>query len=83
MDRFENRIIKGIHISRYIASWINAGGESSDRDFEDWLRTVRTGYFCDGEPLTEDEIDEIMFLKNNGKMELESSVRKFLATKEA
>lgn len=76
MDMFENRKIKGIHKSRYFASWLNAqdrfGCTEENKGlgpkwFGSWLRTL----VIDGEHLTEDECDEITAYAYNGKMELE------------
>ena len=75
-DSYENRKIKRIHKSRYVASWINAGGTMEYVDeFREWLSTLE----IDGEHLTPDEIDEIDWYARNGKMELEHSAEDFLA----
>ncbi len=87
MFDFENRLIKGIHVSRYIASWYNVGGtrvryfnktEPTHRrietTFADWLRTL----IINGEHLTEDEVRYITNFAENGKLELEHSAEKFL-----
>ena len=75
----------GIYYSQYIASWIKKGGNFKDeviRDesgkiqdivwtgkFRRWLRSIG---------LSEDEVYEIARLADTGKMELESSAKKFL-----
>ena len=69
---FENKLShNGIHYSRYIASWIIAGGSKLaayiNQDFESWLR--------DSQKLTESEIQDIREIYTNGKMELESSAK--------
>lgn len=71
MDRFENKIIKGVHASRYIASWVRSGGSLKYRrdDFREWLAL---------EGLTEEEIDHVDYLAHNGRLELEDSSKKFL-----
>lgn len=87
MSDFENRLIKGIHVSRYIASWYNVGGTRDryrnetkpshrrvETTFADWLRTLD----IDGEHLTEDEVRYIANFAENGKLELEVSATKFL-----
>lgn len=75
-DSYENRKIKGIHKSRYVASWTNSGGTMEYVDeFREWLSTLE----IDGEHLTPDEIDEIDWYGRNGKMELEYSAKDFLA----
>ena len=87
MDRFENKLIKGIHTSRYIASWYKVGGTMKkyvnktdpnkrriESHFADWLRTL----VINGEHLTREEIDHICRLAENGKLELQESAKKFL-----
>ena len=69
---FENKVIKGIHISRYIASWIRARGRLSN--FDEWLMQLE----IDGEKLTEEEIQDIWNFACCGKLELESDARKFV-----
>lgn len=60
----------GINYSRYIASWRREGGDINGYLFERWLR--------EQEQLTDEEIQDIMFLIDNGKMELERSAREFM-----
>lgn len=74
---FENSKIKGIHISRYCASWMNAGGQRFDHYFREWLSTLRV----DGERLKESDIRAIVYYARNGKLELEDSARIFFKTK--
>ena len=76
----ENKIVRGIHISRYIASWMKSGG-TFDRSpwcgeiaFKAWLGTL----VIDGEHLTEDEKRQICNYADNGKLELETSAKLFL-----
>lgn len=70
MDRFENKIIKGVHTSRYIASWSRVGGDIQDRDaMKAWLLS---------EGLTEEEADDIVYLASNGRLELQASAKQFL-----
>lgn len=70
---FENKIINGIHSTRYIMSWVRKGGQlkygKDIDDFYDWLLSLG---------LCADDADEIKFLATNGKLELENSARKFL-----
>ena len=65
----------GIHYSRYIASWHNAGGRvyKYRSIFEDWLRQTQE--------LTDDEIHDIIEMATNGKLELEMSAKQFLKDK--
>ena len=71
MERFENKMIKGVHASRYIASWVRSGGSLKYRrePFREWL-------FSEG--LTEEEVDHVDYLAHNGRMELEDSSKLFL-----
>jgi len=70
---FENKMIKGVHASRYIMSWIREGGELHWRagisEFNDWLKSLN---------LTDDEMEPIIEIAQNGKMELEVSAGRFL-----
>lgn len=70
---FENKSIRGIYASRYIASWVREGGELSNYKkkslFVKWLR--RLG-------LDQEEVDYIYNFATNGKMELESDARRFI-----
>lgn len=73
---FENKNINGyIYATRFIMSWVRAGGQlglhgEGVDDFRSWLASL---------DLSEDDIDSIVFLATNGKLELESSAKKFLA----
>ena len=70
---FNNNIVRGIHESRYIASWLNEGGEiyygKGEGSFYQWLLSLG---------LTEEEAIHIRNLALNGKLELENSARKFM-----
>lgn len=70
-NEWENKKIHGIHASRYIASFINEGGNILW--FDEWLKSL----VIDGEKLTDEEILHITYLADNGKMELEHNVRTF------
>lgn len=74
---FENLKANEVHYSRYIMSWIRMGGEISIRrgqcDFRDWLKSL---------DLEQEDIDNIMQIARNGKMELETSARRFILQKE-
>lgn len=73
MDRWSNEPIEGIHPSRFVASFINAGGSIKGIRLEQWLKTLT----INGRKLDEDEISRI---KNFtcGKLELESYAKKWL-----
>lgn len=70
---FKNRNINGIYETRFIASWLKVGGQlkygKDIDDFREWLESLG---------LTEDKIDHIVELATNGKLELESSAKRFL-----
>lgn len=88
MHEFENEIINGIYISRYIASWYKAGGSHTqyrnksgtgrrvETHFADWLRSLKTDT---GELfLTEEQVLRIVCFAENGKLELENSAKNFI-----
>ena len=71
---FENKIINDYtYASRFIMSWVRAGGVFSVRsgygDFEDWLKSLE---------LSDDDVQYIVNLARNGKLELEESARLFI-----
>ena len=70
---FENKKIKDVHATRYIASWLKVGGKLGTwkdfGNFEDWLVS---------EGLSESDIKQITTLATCGRMELESSARRFI-----
>lgn len=70
----ENAKVNGIHTSRYIASWINVGGEFigtwEDSLFSRWLRTVGV--------TNEEDIHDMWKLATCGKFELEQSARRYM-----
>ena len=70
MDSFENKLVKGVHASRYIASWVKSGGDVRDREaFGEWLSL---------EGLNAEEIMHLDKLARNGRLELEISATRFL-----
>lgn len=94
---FENKIYEGIHYSRFVASWYNAGGESINgvervnrrgeptklvRGREVFKNWLRTLTIND-KPIPEEVINEIAEFGANGKLELETSARAFLYEREA
>lgn len=75
MKIFENRIDDGFRVNyctRYIASWLNVGGNFDDRGrlFKKWLKSL--GW------LSDDQIRHIYYMAIDGKLELESSAEKFI-----
>ena len=71
---FENKTFEDIHYSRFIASWIRAGGKKCNYRFEDWLKTLT----INGKAIPDEIVKEIVDLGSNGKMELEHVAEKFL-----
>ena len=76
MDMFENKAINGyVHATRFIASWIKVGGQlrtgKDIEDFKDWLKSIGK--------VSEDDIDRIVYLATNGRLELEDHAKRFLA----
>ena len=69
---FENAIThNGIDYSRYVSSWLRNGGKIYPEGlFYRWLR--------EKEKLTEEEISDIYFMMQTGKMELEMSAKEFI-----
>ena len=87
MERFENKLIRGIPVSIYVASWYMAGGktrtykikfdqiaENHAERMKDWLRTLVIG----SEHLTEDEVNYIYDYARTGNSELKESAWQFL-----
>jgi hypothetical protein len=72
---FENKQINGyIYATRFIMSWVRVGGQlglhgEGVDEFREWLISLN---------LDETDIEHIVFLAMNGKMELEYSAKKFL-----
>lgn len=74
---FENVDIEMIYTTRFIASWTKMGGKLDRKGaclFEEWLE----GLVINERHLDEEEIMYIMFIAQNGKMELENDARRFL-----
>ena len=65
---FENKMFNGIYYSRFIASWIRAGDGYHPWRFRAWLRSLG---------LPKEIADEISFMYDNGKLELEHSASEF------
>jgi hypothetical protein len=70
---FKNNLIGEIHETRFIASWLRAGGQlyyvDDVDDFCKWLSSLG---------LNEDEVYHIRNMATCGKMELEHNAREFL-----
>ena len=72
---FENKVINGyIYATRFIMSWVRSGGTFDKlgkgyNDFRGWLESL---------DLKTEDIEDIMFLAQNGKLELEESAKNYL-----
>ena len=72
---FENKIRNGCdYATRFIMSWVRSGGTFGKHgkgydDFRKWLESLE---------LKTEDIEDIMFLAQNGKLELEVSAKKFI-----
>ena len=72
---FENRKVNDVYETRYIISWLRSGGglrygEDYD-EFREWLISLK---------LDTESINHIMFMAMNGKLELETSAKKFITS---
>ena len=72
---FENKVINGyIYATRFIMSWVRSGGKLDKYgkgydDFRKWLESLE---------LKTEDIEYIMFLAQNGKLELEVSAKNYI-----
>ena len=64
----ENRKYNGVHYSRYIASWVLAGGNIRDAAFEKWLKSRQ---------MPADVIKEITLMARDGEITLQMSAKRF------
>jgi len=74
MWNFENDTVRGIHYSRFVASWVkicrwNKVMPYFNEEFMDWLKSLG---------LPERDIINIRDMADDGKLELELSVEKYL-----
>ena len=72
---FENKVINGyIYATSFIMSWVRSGGKFDKYgqgydDFREWLESLE---------LKTEDIEDIMFLARNGKLELEVSAKNYI-----
>ena len=72
---FENKVINGyIYATRFIMSWVRSGGKFDKYgkgydDFRNWLESLE---------LKTEDIEDVMFLAQNGKLELEVSAKNYI-----
>ena len=69
----ENKVFRGIHYSRFVASWTNMGGKTNWM-FKAWLAQLT----INDEPIPEEIVQDIYDYGTNGKMELEQNAKAFL-----
>ena len=73
---FENKVIDGYtYATRFIMSWARSGGKFDKSGkgyggFRKWLESLK---------LNPEDIEDIMFLALNGKLELEVSAKNYMA----
>lgn len=77
MFNFENRVIRNMFTSQYVASWaksypVKSGRFHTTEGFKKWLERL----VIDGEKLTDEEIKYIIQFATTGKFELECNVDK-------
>ena len=72
LDCFENKVINGIHCSRYVASW-RATGCKTNYLFKLWLEQL----VINERKLTANEVQFIYNFATCGKLELESNAKLF------
>lgn len=79
---WKNETECGIHATRFIMSWVRSGGElrygKDYDDFKEWLGTIKV----DGKNLSDQDVNHIMDLATNGKMELEYLAKEFMKRKQ-
>lgn len=74
---FTNKIVEGIHYSRFAASWIKAGGKRFDYEFEEWLSSL----VINDRKLRPAVVREIRHYAENGKLELEANAAVYISKK--
>ena len=71
---FTNKLIGDVYATRFIMSWVRMGGKLGKRgdgvdDFRKWLTSL---------DLDEEDIERIIFIATNGKLELEVSTKNYI-----
>lgn len=74
---FENKVYETIYYSRFVASWIKAGGGKLDYRFKEWLKSL----IINGKHIPDEIITEIYNYAENGKLELQEHAKMFLNKK--
>lgn len=78
-NRMENVYLKAynIHYSRIIASWVNVGGKTYTPEFKAWLKSIKDNKTGE-RVLTDEQVDDIYTMANDGKLEWEMDARRFM-----
>lgn len=76
MYNLDNEIINGIHITRYIASYLRRKEGFKILEFVEWLKTLE----INGRHLTDDEVYRIRIIAEDGKLELQELAISFVPT---
>lgn len=76
---YSNKKVMGIRMSRFVSSWLNAGGRCNDRDgFLIWMMNIpfknENGEIV---YISQDDAEDAYWLMSCGKMELEGTVHAF------
>ena len=69
MDEFKNNIICGDYESRFVASWIKAGGGRFDWAFKEWLKDLG---------LSDRDVQIVYNFATNGKLEYQEHAKIWL-----
>lgn len=83
LHRYGEKVM-GIHLSRFVASWLRCGGKYDDGDgFITWMMNIpfknEDGSFS---YISQDDAEDAYWMMSCGKLELESSARAFIAAHE-
>ena len=78
--KYHNEKIFGVDMSRYVASWLIAGGDSDDTDgFILWMMNIPfTNENGETVYISQDDAEDAAWIMSCGKMELEFSAACFL-----
>lgn len=74
MSGFYELFVRGIPVTRYIASWYIAGGDDDIHKVRKWLKSL----VINGSNLSDYEVEHLAECVVNGKLELEESAKKFV-----
>lgn len=76
---WENVYLKeyGMYYSRIIASWSNVGGNVHSKEFKEWMKSIKDDNTGE-RVLTDEQVNDIFRLADNGKLEWEENARRFM-----